>query len=248
MTPYPYPNQRLVIPGERDVTLDYAARHFVDTAIHSITNHGYFAVALSGGSTPEALYSLLAHEYKKAFDWKKALLFWSDERAVPLDHNESNYHMAMEAGFKHLPILKPHLFPMQGTGDLEENARLYEEIIQAKIPDKKFDLMMLGVGDDGHTASLFPKTKGLHVEGRLVIANYIPAKDIWRLTLTFDAINSARTICVYALGKNKADILQKALRGPFQPDELPIQRVGTDRYPALFILDEAAAFYVRSRD
>lgn len=230
-----------IVPGDKDKAIDYAVNEWVSIAKNAINDHDYFAVALSGGSTPKAIYKKLADTKKNALDWSKVLLFWSDERAVPPNHSDSNYKMAMESGFSRLPIPKDHIFRLKGEGDVELNAKEYEKLILTKIPSKKFDLMMLGMGDDGHTASLFPKTHGLHAENRLVIANFIPEKDIWRLTVTFECINQSDKIHVYVLGEDKAYMAKTVFSGPYKPDEYPVQAVGTERNPALFILDTDAA-------
>ena len=234
--------RNIAVPGDTQATIKYCVQHFLELAQEAIQDHGYFAVALSGGSTPKAIYEQLkAPENRNKVDWSAFLLFWSDERAVPPDHPESNYRMAMEAAFNELPIPKENIFRMKAEENIEKNAKAYEALILEKIPLKTFDLVMLGVGEDGHTASLFPHTHGLHVEERLVIANFIPAKETWRMTLTFKCINSAFHTCIYALGKGKADIVAKVLNGPFDPDEYPSQRIGTQARKSLWILDKVAS-------
>jgi len=236
----------IAIPGDSQTTIDFCVNHFIAIAQESINDHGYFAVALSGGSTPKIVYEQLALPANAAkIDWTKVLLFWSDERAVAPTSSDSNYHMAMEAGFSALPIPAKNIFRMQAEEEIEAHALEYETLIREKIPGKVFDLTLLGVGDDGHTASLFPHTHGLHAEGRLVIANFLPEKKIWRMSLTFDCINASKHICVYALGKGKATILAKVLSGKYLPDDLPSQRVGTATHKALWIMDEAAAEQVQ---
>jgi 6-phosphogluconolactonase len=114
-------------------------------------------------------------------------------------------------------------------------------LVEKILPNGVFDLVMLGMGEDGHTASLFPKTHGLHAEDRFVIANFIPQKNVWRMSLTFECINAARNIVIYVLGKSKASMVKQVLSGPYQPDDLPIQRVGTREHKALWVFDNAAA-------
>lgn len=232
----------LVVPGDQEKTLQFSIDLFIHLANTAISSHGYFSVALSGGSTPKAIYQGLAQsKYQNAVDWKKVLLFWSDERCVPKDHPDSNYKMAMDAGFSKLPIPKENIFPMPCEGDLEADSLKYEHLITTKIPTKAFDLMMLGMGEDGHTASLFPKTHGLHAANRLVTANYVPQKETWRMTLTFECINASKTIAIYVLGKSKAAMVKHVLTSPYEPDSLPIQRIGTPTHKALWILDQEAA-------
>jgi 6-phosphogluconolactonase len=232
----------LAIPGDHQATLNFCMEHFITQAAAAIELKGNFYVALSGGSTPKAVYEgLTTLPYRTAIDWTKVHLFWSDERCVPPYHPESNYHMALEAGFGKLRIPAENIHRIQAEGDVEEGALAYEHLIQAKVPNSQFDLILLGMGDDGHTASLFPKTHALHAKRRLVVANFLPEKNIWRITFTFDCINKAKYADLYVLGKKKADMVKKALTGPYIPDELPVQRVGTREHKSLWILDKEAA-------
>lgn len=232
----------IVIPGDAKAAIVFCVEQFIEIAQESIADHGFFAVSLSGGSTPKAIYQTLSHPpYSAQVEWKRVLLFWGDERAVPKDHPDSNYHMAMTAGFGTLPIPKENIFRMQAEDNIEENAKAYENIIKAKLGGRPFDLMMLGMGEDGHTASLFPKTHGLHTVDRLAIANFIPQKNVWRMSLTFQCINASRNIDIYILGKDKADMLKKVLTTPYNSDIYPIQRVGTPDHKALLVLDRDAA-------
>lgn len=230
----------LIIPGDSDETLQFSIDHFLHVATTAIDDHDFFAVALSGGSTPKAIYQGLA-KHPKAINWKKVLLFWSDERSVPHNHPDSNFKMAMEAGFSKLPINTENIFPMPCEGDLEKGAQAYEQLIINKIPSRSFDLMMLGMGEDGHTASLFPKTHGLHAIARLIIANYVPQKETWRTTVTFDCINSSKNIAIYVMGKSKAETVKHVLTAPYEPDILPIQKVGIPSHKALWVLDRNAS-------
>lgn len=232
----------IVIPGNYEEALKFCVDHFIQVANKAIEDHSFFAVALSGGSTPKAIYEKLSQpEFHQSINWNKMLVFWSDERCVPLDHPESNYKMAIDGGFSNLPIPKENIFPMKCKEDLQSSARDYEKLITSKIPSQRFDLVMLGMGDDGHTASLFPKTHGLHPNNRLVIENYVPKKETWRMSLTFDCINQSNHIAIYVFGKNKAKMVKKALSLPYSPDEFPVQRVGTPENKALWILDDNAA-------
>jgi 6-phosphogluconolactonase len=233
----------IMIPGSFSETITFCAEHFISLAQASIESHGAFFVTLSGGSTPKSIFELLASpKYSKNVEWGKVKLFWSDERCVPPSNKESNYHMAMEAGFATLPILKENIFRMPADSkNLEEAAQDYEKLIVDLVPGKSFDLVMLGMGEDGHTASLFPTTHGLHAEDRLVVANFIPQKNVWRMTLTFECINNSQQIAIYVLGKNKTSMIKHVLTSPYDPDHLPIQRVGTRLHKALWIVDKQAA-------
>lgn len=224
-------------------TIELCVKHFLHVGQQAINHHHYFAVALSGGSTPKAIYEALSQEkYRDQLDWKKVFLFWSDERSVPPTHSESNYLMAMEAGFSLLPIDPANIFRMVAEDNIEIEAKIYEQTFQKKVPSGHFDLIMLGMGEDGHTASLFPKTHGLDVKDRLTIANYVPQKKTWRMTLTFDCINHAHHIAIYVLGKNKAEMVKRILTTPYDPDNLPIQKIGTAQHKALWVMDKEAAF------
>lgn len=239
-------HRTLVTPGNEQETLQFCVEHFLSTANEAIEDHGYFAVALSGGSTPKAIFQALAlPENRSKTDWSRFLVFWSDERSISPDNVESNYHMAMESGWNQLPIPKNNIFRMVAEADIEKNAQAYETLIRTKIPSQHFDLVMLGMGDDGHTASLFPHTEALHVHDKLVVANHVPQKNTWRMTLTFECINTASHIAFYVIGANKKEMLKEVLTGAYHPDTYPSQHVGTATHKALWIADDSAAALVR---
>ncbi len=232
----------LFIGETLEETIKFCVEQFIDIGQKAIKDHNFFAVAISGGQTPNAIFRQLSEDKNKnKLDWSKVLLFWSDERAVSPDDPESNYHNAMEAGLNKLPMLPDHIFRMVGEKDIEENGAAYDALIRYVLPTLQFDLMMLGIGEDGHTASLFPKSHALCAVVKLAVANYVSQKNTWRMTLTYEAINHASQINIYALGKNKAEIVAKALTGPYDPDEFPVQKVGTPSHKALWILDKDAA-------
>jgi 6-phosphogluconolactonase len=232
----------IIIPGAYIETIHFCVKQFLQIAHNAIEERGRFTVAVSGGSTPNAIFALLSKtENKEQIDWNKVFLFWSDERSVPPDHPDSNFHMAMEAGLDQLPIPKEQIFRMEAETNIEEHAARYEQLIKTHVPNGIFDLVMLGMGEDGHTASLFPHTHGLQAENRFVIANYVPQKETWRMSLTYECINQARHICIYVLGQNKGEMVAQALLSPYRPDHLPIQKIGTAQHKALWILDQAAS-------
>ncbi len=234
--------QQMIVPGDTQETLMYCVEQFISLAKEAIQDHGAFFVALSGGSTPKAIFEYLTSEsYAHQIEWNKIHLFWSDERAAPPDHPDNNYHMAMQAGLKKMPIPKEHIHRMRAEEKIEENALSYEQEIKTTLKDHPFDLMMLGMGEDGHTASLFPHTEGLKIHNRLVIANYIPEKKTWRMSLTYDCINQAKNIVIYVLGASKKATLANIFLSPPQFEHYPIQKVGTSSHPALWIMDKAAA-------
>jgi len=219
----------------------FCVKHFIAIANESINDHGQFNVALSGGSTPKVIFQRLAlPENRHEVDWSKVMLYWSDERCVPPTDLDSNYRMAMDAGFSSLPVLPENIFRLHGELEPQKAADEYNELIRDHLPNQQFDLVMLGMGGDGHTASLFPGTEGLAVDDRFVIANYVPEKDTWRLSFTFKLINHARHIAFYAMGPGKAEMLKRVLSKPEAPP-LPAQNVGTEKSKALWIVDQDAA-------
>lgn len=226
-----------------EAAVDFAINHFVEVASKAISQRDAFHVALSGGSTPKAIFSKFTPEM---LDWNKVHLYWSDERAVPPTDPESNYKMAMDAVFSTLPIPKGQIHRMVAESELAEMALEYQTLLKADLPEGRFDLVMLGMGDDGHTASLFPETHALTDTVDWVAANYVPQKGCWRMTLTYPCINRARAIVVYVLGKSKTEIVKQALDGPYLPLKYPIQGVGTLSRKPLWIMDDAAAAMVNN--
>jgi len=232
--------RQFVIPGDTAATLTFCANHFVAAYQKAVQQKGYFYVALSGGSTPKALFQILTTSpYKELFIWDRIHLFWSDERNVPPDHLDSNYHMAMESGFGIMGIPKNQIHRMIAEEKIEEHAKAYEELLRRELPAEGFDYLCLGMGEDGHTASLFPETRALTSKDRLVVANEVPQKNSWRMTLTFPCINAAKQIVLYVLGDSKKEKVQEIFIR--RPGIYPVEQVGTSKSPALWILDTKAA-------
>jgi 6-phosphogluconolactonase len=237
----------IIVPGDKESTLTFCAEHFYTIAKESIEDHGFFSVALSGGSTAgDVIRKIIESKESADLDWSLVYLFWSDERAVPPNNKESNYLLAMKSGFATSPVLKENIFRMPAENGQESDVKGYEALIQKKIPSGAFDLMMLGMGDDGHTASLFPKTHGLHAQEALVMMNYVPQKECWRMTMTYKCINQARNIVIYVLGKGKANMIKTVFTSSYEPDLLPVQKIGVPKHKALWILDEDAASSLNS--
>jgi 6-phosphogluconolactonase len=229
----------LVIPGDEAETLRFALEHWITCAENAIAAHGAFYVALSGGSTPKALYQMLTMPANRArVNWSRVHLFWGDERMAPLDSLESNYFMAMQTSLLDL-VPEAQIHPMIAQEPLDLNASVYEKKIAEILGSHSFDLIMLGMGEDGHTASLFPHTAALEEKSRLVIANEIPQKKTWRLTLTFPCINRAENIAFYVIGSSKKEMLDKVLFNPLA--HLPAQKIGAPHHKALWIADSAAS-------
>lgn len=227
-------------PGNYQETLAFSIEHFLNCAKEAIKLHNHFAVALSGGSTPKAMFEALAKPpYASETDWRKVFLFWSDERSVNPTSPDSNFRMAIDAGFKNLPIPANQIFRMEAENHIEENAHQYEVKIKQVLGARPFDLVMLGMGEDGHTASLFPNTTALKETKRWVVANHIPQKKTWRMTFTYPLINKAKNIVVYVLGKNKRNMLQKVFLEEHTPP-FPVSLIGTPTNKALWIVDTNA--------
>ena len=221
-----------------------AVEDFITLANQSIGQNDRFSMALSGGSTPEPFYRALADSaHRKRLAWERTHLFWGDERPVPPNHFESNFRMAQETLISHLPIPEANVHRVPAEMDVRLAAFSDEETLRDFFEGDwpRFDLVLLGMGEDGHTASLFPKSAGLNEDQRWFIANYVPAHETWRLTLTKNAINAARNVWVLVQGESKADKLAEVLTGPRDPWANPIQWIEPDKGEMVWMLDEAAA-------
>jgi 6-phosphogluconolactonase len=220
-----------------------AAAHFVERARESIAANGRFRVALSGGSTPKAMFTLLASdEFAPQVDWSRVQVFWSDERAVLPDHSDSNYYMAYESLLSRVPIPENNVYRIQAQREPSQAAADYEMLLRALCGERpRMDLLFLGMGDDGHTASLFPHTKALEETQRWVVENYVEKLGVWRITFTAHAINAAAEVLFLVSGANKAERLHQVLRGDYQPHQLPSQLVKPTDGKLFWYVDEAAA-------
>lgn len=237
----------IAIYPDVDVLSREAALYIVRIANEAIGSHGRFTLALSGGSTPKKLYGLLADEpYRKQIDWARVEIFWSDERCVPPDDAESNYRMAAEVLLSHVPLRADQIHRMPAEQpDRDAASHAYNVEMQRTfgtdgIPS--FDLLQLGMGPDGHTASLFPHQPSIHEQQRLVmpILNS-PKPPSERLTFTPTLLNAARNVLFLATGSDKAEVLHAVLEGPYQPDEYPAQIVRPPNGEVTWMLDRAAA-------
>ena len=224
-----------------------AAELFTTAVINAVSARGVARVAISGGTTPKAMFALLAAEpFASQVPWDKLDLFWVDERCVPPDNADSNYRMTREALLSKVPLPADRIHRMEGELDPEVAAARYESTIRnafrlegAETPT--FDLILLGMGDDGHTASLFPHTEGLNDLTHIVIANHVPQKDTWRITLTSPVLNQGREVAFLIEGAAKAQVLHDVLLGPFQPDTYPSQIIRPANGRLTLLLDSAAA-------
>lgn len=222
-----------------------AADRFVQAATEAITSRGRFDVALSGGTTPKRVYQLLAsNAYRDRIDWTRVHIFFGDERCVPLDDRESNYRMAREALLSHVPIPSENVSPMQGEGDPNLNAQKYEQELRRSFNNVEwptFDLVLLGLGEDAHTASLFPGTNALHEDKSWVVANWVEKLNTWRITLTAPAINHAARILFLVTGRGKAKPLSTVISGPVDTEEFPAQLIKPTNGSLEWLIDQAAA-------
>jgi 6-phosphogluconolactonase len=224
-----------------------AAGHFVTLSTAAIATRGRFVVALSGGSTPRATHALLATgEFAAGVDWPHVHVFWGDERCVPPDHPDSNYRMARETLLDRVPIPADNIHRIRGELDPDQAATTYQAELEAVLDaDGQFDLILLGMGADGHTASLFPGTAALHEHTRWVVAHYVDKLSAWRITLTPVIINAAAHVTFIVAGSGKAGRLREILAGPYQPDVLPAQIVKPTNGRLLWLADAAAAVDLR---
>ncbi|WP_345987919.1 6-phosphogluconolactonase [Chryseobacterium sp. Chry.R1] len=205
-----------------------AADTFVDLSKKSIEKNDKFVVALSGGSSPKAIFNLLATPgYAEKIEWNKVYFFWVDERWVPLDDDKSNAKMTFEALLNKVPVNKDQVFPMYKEGIApEEYAKDYEQQIRKVLgPDGIFDFILLGMGDDGHTASLFPGENVLDEKEKWVSAYYLKPQEMFRITLTAPLINKADNIVVVAFGESKRHALNEILNGEYNPKLYPMQLI-----------------------
>ena len=224
-----------------------AATHFVTKSRESISKNGRFTVALSGGSTPKRLYELLA-DPKEAFRdqlaWEKILFFWSDERHVPPDHPESNYRMTCEALLSRVPVAKDNVHRVAGENpNASEAAEQYEETLKTVTGEAlpQLDLILLGLGPDGHTASIFPGSEVLQETKRLVAAPWVEKFKSYRITMTLPLLNNGASVVFLVSGDEKAEIVREVLEGP---EQYPAQAV-KPKGELLWLLDQRAAVRVK---
>lgn len=226
-----------------------AADMFVQFAQQSISQDGKFTVALTGGSSPEQLYTLLAQpEHQNKIDWSKVFVFWGDERWVSLDDEQSNGRMADRTLLSKVPVPKNQVFYMwQDRISAEDYAAQYEEEIRKHVGvDLSFDLILLGMGPDGHTASLFPHQKVLKEKQKLVAAYHLDAQHMYRITLTEPLINKGKHLIVMLYGENKASALHEVLEGERNTDLYPAQMLKPETGDITWLVDKAAASQLQS--
>ncbi len=232
-----FPDKPSFVEGSADFIADLAAR--------ALAERGRFIIALSGGGTPEPIYARLASpDYRDRIAWEKVHIFFGDERCVPPDDARSNYRMVREAWLDHSPIPAANIHRIRAEDDPALEALRYEQDIaglyrSARLP--AFDLVLLGMGENGHTASLFPGTAVLRETVRWVVAQYVEVMTAWRVTFTVPLINAARHVAFLAEGAGKAQMLRNVLEGPYQPDVWPSQLIQPVSGELHWLVDAAAA-------
>jgi 6-phosphogluconolactonase len=245
-----------IVAPDTDALAARAAQHFVEGAEAAVAARGRARIAISGGSTPRAAFKLLAdpaQPWLKRMPWDKLELFWVDERCVPPDHPDSNYRMTREAMLDHVPLPPGQVHRMEGELEPDAAASRYESLLRnafrlegAETP--RFDLIALGMGPDGHTASLFPHTAALSEIGRLAVANHVQNKDAWRITLTWPVINQGASVFFLIGGADKADILHQVFTGPRDTERLPSQLIRPAGGILTLLLDKASAALLPAAD
>ena len=246
------------VVADRRALMEGGAAAFVAAARAAIGAHGRFVTALSGGSTPRALFELLATErFASSVDWGRTHVCWGDERSVPPDAEASNYRMACEALLDHVPIPASHVHRIRGEEPPQLAAAGYERTLRTlfatpvgpprPVPGARFDLVLLGMGDNGHTASLFPGLHAVREAERWVVAESVAEVAMWRITLTPVVLNAAAEVVFLVSGADKAAMLHRVLDGPIRPDEFPAQIVAPHHGRLRWLVDAEAAALLEGR-
>jgi len=236
-----------ILPDAAAIT-KRAAQKFVEIAAAAVAQKGAFTVALSGGSTPKALYTMLATDpaLRAQVPWDKMAVFFGDERHVGPEDELSNFRMAKEAMFAKSPLRAEQVFRIKGeypeaaqaAKEYEQDLRAHFQLADGQFPG--FDLVFLGMGEEGHVASLFPGTKALQEKRRIAVHNWVGKVLMDRITLTAPAINSAANIIVLAAGAAKAPALTAVLERVYEPEQLPAQMIRPVNGNLLWLVDSAA--------
>jgi len=242
-------SRKVIVEPTEDHAAATAGQLFKTIVCQAVAEKGTCCAAFSGGTTPHKLYqSLACSAVTGEVPWEQVELFFGDERDVPQDHTDSNYHMVQRTLLDHVPIDPRRVHPMPADRDqLDTAAAEYEQVIHSIVPAgddgiARFDLILLGMGQDGHVASLFPATPALDEQKKLVAAHYVPALGRWRMTFTFPLINAARQILLLVTGNDKAQAVADILSGdPARSESLPASRIAPRDGVLFMVLDAAAA-------
>jgi len=241
---------KLNIYNTEDEVLDGLAQYFVETAASSIANHGQFSVALSGGNSPKKLYELLASKrYKDKVEWSKVHFFFGDERYVPHTDPQSNYLMAKKAILQPLELSYRQIFPVNTSVSPEEAATRYTNDINLYFAgfDPRFDLVLLGLGDNSHTASLFPHTPVLHDKTASVKEVFLEDQQVFRITMTAPLINMAHHIAYLVYGDGKAEAVHHVIEDKKDTENYPAQLIKPVDGDLQWFLDKSAAKLLKNK-
>ena len=242
----------LIILNDAQELYVRAAEEIAHVAGEAICTHGEFTICLSGGSTPAATYDLLATRFNLSVDWKEVQFYWGDERCVPPDHPESNFAMVNRTMLSKLALRPDQVHRMRGEDTPALAAVAYEHELRKRFglgdgDFPRFDLVLLGLGDNRHTASLFPGDPALHETLRLAVSVEVDAEPRKRLTITPPVINNAQRVMFLAAGQGKAAAVKDVIEGPRDPDKFPAQIVEPHDGEIIWILDKAAASLLSHR-
>jgi 6-phosphogluconolactonase len=222
-----------------------AAQQFVKIGHQTLAQKKHFCVSLSGGNTPRTLFSLLVQpEFRSQLDWSRVDFFWGDERCVPPDHPDSDFGMANTTLLSHLQDFSPRIYRLEGERSPMDAAKKYEHLLRTyfgQSPRSSFDLLLLGMGEDAHTASLFPGTAAIQEPEHWVVAHFVPKLNVWRLTLTPVLLNLAVNTFFLASGSNKSAALCKVLTGESQVNLYPAQSIQPVNGQLTWLVDREAA-------
>jgi len=221
-----------------------AADLILDISNRETEKKGNFSLVFSGGSSPKQTYKNLSQSfYKDKIPWNKTFLFWGDERFVPEDDPQNNFKMTNDILIKKIPVPRNQIFPISTKGKPVNCALQYEETIKNFFKGKtsSFDLIILGLGDNGHTASLFPNTEVLNEKERLVKEVFVKELNMYRITLTAPVINKAKNILFIVFGEDKAETISKVIEGNFDSQNLPAQLIKPDDGTIRWFIDKSAA-------
>lgn len=223
---------------------------FTSIAQEAVSGWGRFTVALTGGSSPQMLYEILRSDpYRQRVPWENCHVFWGDERAVPFTDERSNARMGFEKLLNHVPVLTGQIYRMNGEIAPEKAADEYEKMLNRHFGNQEpaFDLILLGMGADGHTASIFPGSDAVHEKKRLVATGYNSEQGTHRITLTAPLINKSRHIFFAVFGEEKAETLRRVLEGEYNPEKLPAQLMKSGQGEITWFLDEKSAKLLKNR-
>lgn len=235
---------KLHISADAKVLSEEVAAWIQQLILDTVAQNDRFTFVLSGGSTPKALYQVLSSEqYKESIPWNKVHFFYGDERAVPFEDERNNAKMSFDTLLNAINVPSENIHIMRTDVTPEESATAYEAILKEYFQDDEttFDLVLLGMGDDGHTLSLFPGTAVIHENQAWATSFFLPAQDMYRITLTAPVVNKARYVAFLTTGAGKAQTLKEVLEGPKELDRLPSQIIATEKGEVHWFVDQAAA-------